>query len=171
MTRSPAATTTPQPPSVRGFVLRFVLVFAVLEAFVYLVLWSDAIFEPYAALNARLTALLLAPFLEGATASGGHLSTATFGVLVRPGCDAYQASAVLVAGIVAFPAARRKKCIGASVGVACLCALNLLRLAVLLWTGAHHPEQFERMHLEILPIVFVAAALTLLFSWAAWARR
>ncbi len=151
--------------------LRFALAFALLETLVYLVLWHAPFFEPYAALNARLTAALLRPFLEGVQAQGGYLMAPTFSLQVRPGCDSYQASVVLLAGIIAFPAPLARKLIGAALGVACLLVLNLLRLAALLWTGIHHGALFARMHLEILPAVFVAAALFLLLSWALWARR
>jgi len=150
--------------------LRFVLAFALLEALVYLVLWYAPFFEPYAALNARLTAALLRPFLEGAQAHDGYLMAPAFSLQVRPGCDSYQASAVLFAGIVAFPASLARKLIGAAVGATCLLILNLLRLAALLWTGVHHGALFERMHLEILPAVFVGVALFLLLAWTLWAR-
>ena len=154
----------------RAFVLRFALVFALLEALVYLVLWNAQLFEPYAELNARLTAALLRPFLEGTQAQGVYLMAPSFGIQVRAGCDSYQGSAVLLAGIAAFPAPLARKLIGGTVGVVCLLVLNLLRLAALLWTGVHHNALFERMHLEILPAVFVGAALFLLLAWALWAR-
>jgi exosortase/archaeosortase family protein len=156
--------------SVRAFVLRFVAAFLVLEAFVYWVLWSEVLFAPYAELNARWSAVILGPFLEGAWAQDGYLMTPAFSIQVRPGCDSYQASAVLLAGIVAFPAPLARKLIGATVGSACLLVLNLLRLAMLQWTGSRHRALFESMHLEILPAAFVGAALFLLLSWALWAR-
>lgn len=155
----------------RTFVLRFVLAFAVLEAFVLLVLYHSPWFAPYAAANAQLSAWLLGPFLEGVRATEGYLIAPTFSLSVRPGCDSYQASAVLLAGIVAFPAPAARKWIGGLVGVTCLQLLNLFRLAVLLWTGVHHRVHFDLMHLEILPVVFVAVALGLLFGWALWARK
>lgn len=160
-----------QAPDLRAFALRFALGFLVLEAFVYLVLWHPAWFVPYAEWNARLAAGLLAPFFEVLEAKGAYLVTPTYSIHVRPGCDGYQASAVLLAGVLAFPARRAHKWIGALVGVASLMALNLLRIAALLWAGVHHPEHFKLMHLQVLPGVFVAAALLLLFSWALWARR
>jgi exosortase H (IPTLxxWG-CTERM-specific) len=133
-------------------------------------LWNAPFFDPYAGWNARMTAALLGPFLEGTRAQGAYLSAPTFSLHVRPGCDSYQASAVLLAGIAAFPAPLARKLIGAGLGVAALQALNLGRLAVLLWTGVHHRTLFERMHLEILPAVFVVAALVLLLGWATWVR-
>lgn len=158
------------PSPVRAFVLRFVLAFVVLEALVLLVLQHGPWFAPYAEWNARLTAALLGPLLDDARAVGGSLVAPSFSISIRPGCDAYEASAVLVAGIVAFPAPLGRKWIGALVGVACLLAVNLLRLAALLWTGVHHPDLFEAMHLEILPIGIVAVSLGLLVGWALWAR-
>jgi exosortase/archaeosortase family protein len=170
MTTDRAAGAPSPPVSVRTFVLRFVVVFALLEALVYLVLWKERWFAPYAAFNARAVAALLAPFLEGTRAAGGYLSHPSFNLQVRPGCDAYQASAVLLAGVVAFPARPGRKWIGAGVGLAMLSILNLFRIAILLWTGIHHPAQFETMHLEVLPLVFVASALAMLLGWALWAR-
>ena len=154
----------------RAFVLRFVLVFAVLETLVLLVLQHGAWFEPYAVWNARLTALLLAPLLDGTQALGDSLIAPGFSITIRPGCDAYEACAVLVAGIVAFPAPAGRKWVGVLFGVACLLVVNLLRLAALLWTGVHHPDLFEAMHLEILPVLLVAVSLGLLIAWALWAR-
>jgi len=155
---------------VRSFALRFALAFVLLEALVYLVLWSGPLFDPYAALNARWTTALLAPFLDGARAEGAYLVTPTFSMQVRPGCDGFQASAVLLAGIVAFPATMRRKWIGALLGIGALLVLNLARLGVLLWTGVHARGSFQSMHLEILPAVFVGVALFLLLGWAVWAR-
>lgn len=159
------------PFPVRTFVLRFVLVFVALEAFVRVALWYQPWFAPYAELNARLTAFLLQPFLDEASASGAFLTAPGFSILVRPGCDAYQASAVLLAGITAFPAPRARKFYGALAGVAALLFLNLLRLAALLWTGIHHREHFELMHIEVLPALFVGVSLVLLLGWAVWAQE
>jgi len=160
----------PRAVSVRSFVLHFVLGFALLEAFVYLVLWKARVFEPYAELNARLTAALLRPFLDGVQAHGPYLTAQAFSLVVRPGCDSYQASAVLLAGILAFPAPIGRKLVGAAIGLASLLVLNLARLAALLLAGLHDRALFERMHLEILPAVLVLAALFLLLSWALWSR-
>ena len=156
--------------SLRAFFLRFALAFAVLEGLVYLVLWHPAWFTPYAQLNARLAAALLRPFVE-VQAVDTYLVSSGFSINVRPGCDGYQASAVLLAGIFAFPASRSRKANGAAVGVGALLALNQLRLAALLWTGLHHGEHFELMHLQVLPAAITAAALVLLLSWATWARE
>ena len=158
-------------PAVRGFVLRFLAVFALLEALVTLVLWKEAWFAPYAAANARAAAALLAPFLDGVGAADGFLFSPEYSIQVRPGCDAYQAGAVLLAGIVAFPSPLRRKLLGAGIGLVSLQTLNLARLAALLLTGIHRPAYFDRMHLEVLPLVFVAAALGLFFGWALWTRR
>jgi len=165
------ASDRPRAPSVRAFVLRFVVAFALLEALVYLVLWRDAVFAPYAALNARLTAALFGPLLGGVQVVEATLVTPLYSIMVRPGCDAYQASAVLLAGVTAFPATLRRKLVGAAVGVGALAVLNLARLATLLWAGMHRPDWFDLLHVEVLPALFVAASLGLLLGWALWARR
>lgn len=164
----------PQPseasPSVRTFVLRFCSILVLLEALIFFVLWQEAVFRPYAAWNATLTALCLGPFLDGVQATGNVISAPGFSISVRAGCDAYQAIAVFLAGVVAFPAPRSRKLWGALAGVVVLLALNLARLGALLWTGIHHPASFDLMHLEILPALYVAGALASLLGWIVWAR-
>jgi exosortase/archaeosortase family protein len=160
----------PGSPLVRTFVLRFVVLFTLFEALVYMVLWRAPVFQPYAELNARLTALLFGPLLEGVSVMQATLVTPGYSIVVRPGCDAYQACAVLLAGVIAFPAPPKRKLAGAAIGVSALLVLNLARLAALLWAGVHQPEHFDLLHLEILPALFVAASLCLLFGWILWAR-
>ena len=156
--------------SVAGFLWRFALVFAAAEILITFFLWKDAIFLPYAKLNARLTAALLSPWLEGVQASERFLISPLFTIQIRPGCDSYQASAVLLAGIAAFPAPLLKKLGGAAIGLVLLMGMNVLRLAAILLTGIHHPTLFNTMHLEILPGAFVVAALALWLTWALWSR-
>jgi exosortase/archaeosortase family protein len=155
---------------VAGFLLRFALAFALLEVLIFAFLWKDPVFLPYARVNARLTAALLSPWVEGIVASGASLAAPGNAILVRPGCDSFQASAVLLAGIAAFPAPLQKKLAGAGIGLVLLLGLNLLRLGAILLTGIHRPELFDAMHLEILPGVFMVSALTLWMAWALWAR-
>lgn len=166
-----AARSEGRPFTVRAFVLRFVLGFVALEAVVYFLLWRGAWFEPYAELSARLAAALMRPFVDDVQAVGMLLVSPTFSLHVRPGCDGYQASAVLLAGIAALPASRADKLLGAAIGVILLQGLNVLRLVALLWTGIHHRGLFDRMHLEVLPAVFAVTALLLLFAWALWTQR
>jgi exosortase/archaeosortase family protein len=150
--------------------LRFALGFALLETLVYLVLWRNALFAPYARVSANLTALFFGPWIDGVRAMDTALVSSQFSIQVRPGCDSYQASAVLLAGIAAFPAPLARKLTGALLGVALLFALNVLRLGTILLVGIHRRELFDRMHLEILPGVFLFAALGLWLAWTSWVR-
>jgi len=152
------------------FLLRFALGFAVLETLVYLVLWRDALFAPYARFSAQLAALAFRPWVAGLQTLDSALVSAQFSIQVRPGCDSYQASAVLLAGIAAFPAPLGRKVVGALLGVSVLFVLNVARLGTILLVGIHRRELFDRMHLEILPGVFLFAALGLWLAWTSWVR-
>lgn len=153
-----------------GFVLRFALAFALLEGLVYFVLYRDTWFEPYAALNARVCAWVLAPFVEGVRASGAYLHASTFALDIRPGCDSYQSSAVLLAGIAAFPAPLRRKLVGVAAGVTILLLLNFARLGTMLLVCVRWPKAFDTLHLEVMPAILLFAALSLWLAWALWAR-
>jgi len=157
-----------QGASVRRFLLIFGLSFAGFMAFTYQVLYLDALFVPWATLNGRLCALLLAPFLEDVVSRGDILSAEGFSVQILRGCDSFQASAVLLAGVVAFPATWRERLVGAGLGLLFLFLLNLARLCIMLLVGLHKPSLFDMFHTQLMPIVFVLAALG---AWMVWAIR
>ena len=100
----------------------------------------------------------------------GYLLAPGFTINIRPGCDAYQSSAVLLAGIAAFPAPRGRKLVGAALGTTVLLGLNVLRLALILVTGLRRKELFDTMHLEVMPAVLLFAALALWLGWMLWVR-
>jgi exosortase/archaeosortase family protein len=161
--------------SVRRFLITFALVFGGLMALTYQVLYWAPIFDPFATFNARLCTLILGPFFESVSAEGLFLSARwslldpqEFKIAIRPGCDSFQASAVLLAGISAFPATWKERLIGAVVGLVFLFLLNLARLCLMLLVGLRHPSLFDTFHLEIMPVVFVASALA---AWILWAMK
>jgi len=155
-----------QGASVRRFLLIFALSFAGFMAFTYQVLYLDAVFVPWATLNGRLCALILAPFLDEVVSRGDILSTKGFSVQILRGCDSFQASAVLLAGIVAFPATWKERLVGAGLGLLFLFLLNVVRLCIMLLVGLHQRSLFDTFHTQIMPMVFVLAALGIWMLWA-----
>lgn len=97
---------------------------------------------------------------------GATLADDAFAMEVRAGCDAYGPCALLVACILAFPAAGRRRTRGLVAGLGCLVALNLVRLVSLFLVGRRDSEWFELLHVEIWQPVFVLAAGCLFLAWA-----
>ncbi len=166
--KRPRQTEITQSASVRRFLITFGLVFAGLMFLTYQVLYLDPIFVPWATLNGKLCALILGPFLDNVTSNGDILGAEGFSVRILRGCDSFQASAVLMAGIVAFPATRNERLMGAGIGLTFLFLLNIVRLCIMLIVGIHHRTLFDTFHTQIMPVVFVVAALG---AWMLWALK
>ena len=153
---------------VRRFLLVFALTFGGFMALTYYVLYTDPIFGPVASISGKICAVILSPFLDNVQSQGDLLRASGFSIAIKRGCDPFQASAVLLAGILAFPATWKERTIGALLGLIFLFLLNIFRLCVMLLVGLYQRSWFETFHLEIMPVVFIAAALG---AWMLWAMK
>lgn len=165
---APARGIDPRP------VVRFVAVFlCVLVAFqfaYYALIVESAPFHAYVDGIGRIAAALLRATGERVV-TVGHELTSSFTMSVESGCDALQAMAILVIGVIAFPSTGRWKLLGVTGGVTLLYVLNILRVASLFWTGVHAPDWFETMHTDIWPAAIVGSAVLAWVVWAWWSLR
>lgn len=156
-------------------IFQFVGIFVVLLGLFYALTFMDFMnkgFLPYyMELNARMSAVFLNVFNEGATATGDVVSSSRFSVTIRHGCDAIEPSALFIAAVLAFPARFWKKIPGLIVGTLVLAFINLVRIITLFYTGIHYPRFFEFMHEDFWQSFFVLLALMLWVIWAWWATR
>ena len=154
--------------------VRFVAVFlCVLVAFqfaYYALIVESAPFHAYVDGIGRIAAALLRATGERVV-TVGHELTSSFTMSVESGCDALQAMAILVIGVIAFPSTGRWKLLGVTGGVTLLYVLNILRVASLFWTGVHAPDWFETMHTDIWPAAIVGSAVLAWVVWAWWSLR
>lgn len=157
-------------------VLKFLLGFLGFMAVFYVIYYSDfyqSRFEPtvlFAQANAGNG--LLHMLGHNTKVMGAAIASNDFSVDIQNGCDGIEAIAVLVSGILIFPATRRQKAIGLIWGVGTLAVLNLLRIAGLYWVGLHFSKTiFEMMHVQGGFIVFTMISVLLLFTWMNWVMK
>ncbi len=155
-------------------ILRFVVLFCVLvggfNILFYVWLSHASVFDWYMNLNARVSAWVLRVFGERATADGTDISSPRYGLSLKRGCDAIQASAFFVFVVLASPLASsvRSRIPAILVGTAVLLCINLVRIISLYYTGVWYPNLFEMMHVEVWQALFIF--LPLVF-WIVWVRR
>lgn len=89
-------------------------------------------------------------------------------LVIENGCNGIDALALLLAGIIAYPCARRAKWTAAIVGSLGLLAVNHIRLVGLILLADHYGEWFEYGHLFIGQTVVVVAVCA---GWFVWARQ
>jgi exosortase H (IPTLxxWG-CTERM-specific) len=152
---------------------RFLIVFIVLLAVSFgleLTPWAQAwIVTPWTDTVARISGTLMRTFDATITTTGNVIaSTASaFAVAIEAGCNGVEATLVLVAAMLAFPAPWRHRAAGILVGVATVQVLNILRVVTLFYLGQWNAAVFEWAHL------YVWQALTMLdvlIEWVVWLR-
>jgi exosortase family protein XrtM len=131
---------------------------------------TSAPFKAYLGASARAAGGLLGLAGEQLVVRGDVLAS-SFSMSIRHGCDGLQTMAILVAAVLVFPTAGRKKLPAVAAGVGLLLALNIARIASLFWIGVHAPAYFQTTHVHVWPAVLILVAVLFWILWAIWATR
>jgi len=123
--------------------------------------WTDAL--------AAISAWLVTVFDPGVTASGNVLRSAAngFAVSIEAGCNGVEATLVLVAAMLSFPAPWRKKLAGLAIGIVAVQSLNIVRVISLFYLGQWNYRVFEWAHLYVWQALIM---LDVLIVWLVWVR-
>jgi exosortase H (IPTLxxWG-CTERM-specific) len=124
---------------------------------------------PWTNTLAALSADLVKVFDPDVIASGNVLQSARngFAVAIESGCNGIEASIVLVAAILAFPAPWRRKLIGLAVGILAVQGLNIVRVISLFYLGQWSVDVFDFAHQYVWQALIM---LDVLIVWLLWVR-
>jgi len=127
----------------------------------FVVPWTNAL----AALSAGIVKL----FDPHVLSIGKVLRSASngFAVSIEAGCNGVEATIVLVAAILAFPASWKRKLIGLAIGVVAVQGLNIVRVISLFYIGQWNFNIFEWAHLYVWQALIM---LDVLIVWLLWVR-
>ena len=154
------------------FLLGFVGCMAVFYLFYYSSFYKNTLETPFLEAQANISNALLRLFGHDTQADLTLISSSEFAVNIKNGCDGLEAIAILVSGILIFPARMKLKLKGIIWGVIILFILNILRIAGLYLIGLHFsPTVFEIMHVQGGFILFTMISVVLLFVWINWAIK
>jgi len=142
----------------------------VFNAFFRMWLCDTAIFVSYLEINARVCATILGWLGESAGVTGVTVSSPTYSLEIRHGCDAIQPIAfyifLMLVSPVACPMWRRiAPIIVVTTG---LLVLNLVRIISLYYIGVFVPSAFDVMHMEVWQAAFIILPVA---AWVSWVRR
>lgn len=130
---------------------------------------DNAVVGPLTAFVARLSGGVLAALGEDITISGSDLRSPRFAVSIRNGCNGLVTSLVLVAGVLAFPASRRAKVAGVTLGLVAVQLINLVRVVSLFYTGVYFPGIFNEAHVVVWQSIVILWGVAMWLVWARWA--
>ncbi len=153
--------------------VRFFLGFLVLQAVLFgteLTPWAQAWFVvPWTDTLAALSADIVKLFDPSVLAEGKVLQSARtgFAVSIEAGCNGVEATIVLVAAILAFPAPWRRKLLGLAAGVAAVQGLNVIRVISLFYLGQWSQGAFDFAHQYVWQALIM---LDVLIVWLLWVR-
>jgi exosortase H (IPTLxxWG-CTERM-specific) len=148
------------------FLLLFILFFGVLY-FVFGVIPGVrlGLIQPYTVLLAKAVAWITNLFGEGAFTEANKVVSDRFSLTVAMGCDGVEASCLFLAGVLAFPTARKAKLIGIAFGIPLIHLLNLTRLVALYYAGIYFPASFEELHVYVAQTVIILLTTGILIYW------
>jgi exosortase H (IPTLxxWG-CTERM-specific) len=154
-------------------VLRFFVAFLLLQALLFgleLTPWAQEHFvEPWTNALARISTWLVTVFDPNVLAIGKIMRSTTngFAVSIEAGCNGVEATIVLLAAILAFPAPWKHKVTGLVIGVVAVQGLNVVRVISLFYLGQWDREWFEWAHLYVWQALIM---LDVLIVWLIWVR-
>jgi exosortase H (IPTLxxWG-CTERM-specific) len=154
-------------------VIRFFVLFVAIQALLFgleLTPWAQRWFVvPWTDTLAAISSWLVRVFDPDVMAIGKILRSERneFAVSIEAGCNGIEATIVLVAAILAFPAPWRSKLIGLAAGIVAVQALNVVRVISLFYLGQWDRDWFEWAHLYVWQALIM---LDVLIVWLIWVR-
>ena len=153
--------------------IRFFIGFLVLQAGLFgleLTPWGQQWFVvPWTDTLATISAAIVKVFDPQVVSHGKVLQSTSngFAVSIEAGCNGVEATIVLVAAILSFPAPWQRKLIGLGVGIVAVQGLNIVRVISLFYLGQWSFNVFEWAHLYVWQALIM---LDVLIVWLLWVR-
>jgi exosortase H (IPTLxxWG-CTERM-specific) len=125
--------------------------------------------EPWTAALARSSSWIATLFDPNVVSAGRVMRSANsaFAVSIEAGCNGVEATIVLIAAILAFPAPWKNKLVGLACGVVAVQGLNIVRVISLFYLGQWDRQWFEWAHRYVWQALIM---LDVLIVWLVWVR-
>ena len=153
--------------------MRFFLGFLVVQALLFgaeLTPWAQSWFvRPWTGTLAAISADIVKWFDPHVLSHGNILQSTRngFAVAIEAGCNGVEATIVLVAAMLAFPAPWKQKLVGLAAGIVAVQGLNVVRVISLFYLGQWNFDVFEFAHRYVWQALIM---LDVLIVWLLWVR-
>lgn len=150
----------------KGFVLRFAVLLPLGFLLVVLPAVQTHVLQPFTQWLAVASAALLGAIGHEVSRVGTIISSPTFAVDIRNGCNGVEAALILVAAILAAPASWKNKLIGVFGGFVVLQAVNLVRISSLYLLGFYNRDLFDLFHSAVWQVLIILVAFGIFVFWS-----
>ena len=122
---------------------------------------------------ARISAAIILPFDSSVIAYGKILQfkDSGFAVSIEAGCNGVEATIVLVAAVLAFPATWGARLSAIGLGFLAIQAMNLVRIISLFYLGEWNLSFFEWIHLYLWPALIMLDVLIVFVVYLRYLSR
>ena len=129
--------------------------------------------EPFTAILAKISAAIILPFDASVLAYGKVLQFGDtgFAVSIEAGCNGVEASIVLIAAVLAFPAPWKARLLTIILGFLAIQALNILRIISLFYLGNWNLDFFTWVHLYLWPALIMLDVLVVFVVYLRYLSR
>jgi len=158
-------------------VKRFVVIFLVVLVGLFTLEMQTSVQQnlvlPFTAMLAKISAALILPFDASVQAYGKVLqfTDTGFAVSIEAGCNGVEATIVLVAAVLAFPAPWRARLAAIALGFLAIQALNIIRIISLFYLGNWNLEFFSWFHLYLWPALIMLDVLIVFVLYLRYLSR
>ena len=155
------------------FITLFVVILVSLFTLEMLVPVQQHVIIPFTSLLAHLSAALIVPFDSSVAAYGKVLQfkDTGFAVSIEAGCNGVEATIVLIAAVIAYPASWRARVSAICLGFLAIQVLNLARIISLFYLGNWNMQFFEWIHLYLWPALIMLDVLIVFIVYLRYLSR
>lgn len=152
-------------PEQKKFLLKFAILLVAFYALVAIRPVNDGVVVPFTGLLVKASTAILRLLGEPVVAAGTVIRSPLFAVDVKNGCNGIEATLLLVAAMLAFPAPAKSRALGLAAGLAAIQVVNLFRIVSLFWLGAHRRDVFDLFHAAIWQTILILLAVGIFLAW------
>ena len=149
----------------KRFLIVFILVMLGAYGLVYLPPIRDHMIAPFTEGITYLSGWLIQAFGGAVSIQGNILTIPGFAVQVLDMCNGVEATIILWAAMLAFPASGIYKLKGLVIGTLTVHTLNIIRIISLLYLGAYYREWFDWVHWYLWDALIMLDILIVFLAW------
>lgn len=156
---------------------RFVITFAVILVALFSLEMLNPVQEhlvvPFTSILAQISAFLITPFDDSVIAYGKVLQfkDTGFAVSIEAGCNGVEATIVLIAAVVAYPASWKARALAIVLGFLAIQVLNIARIISLFYLGDWDIDIFSWVHLYLWPSLIMLDVLVVFIVYLRYLSR
>ena len=134
---------------------------------------QETVILPFTSFLAELSAALITPFDDSVAAQGKVLqfTDSGFAVSIEAGCNGVEATIVLIAAVIAFPASWKARLAAIALGFLAVQVLNIARIISLFYLGDWNLAVFSWVHLYLWPVLIMLDVLIVFIIYLRYLER